>query len=144
MSAAATAGIAWKLARRFPDLCAVVFDLPPVIEVTRDLITEAGLGDRVTACAGDFHTDPLGSGHDIALLFGVLVSEDERAGTPLLHAVRESLNLGGYLIARSLRRTRRHDRDGVGAVRPASAPVDRLRCGASGARNRVLDEGRGI
>ena len=73
-----------------------------MIEVTRDLITEAGLGDRVTACAGDFHTDPLGSGYDIALLFGVLVSEDERAGTRLLRAVRESLNPGGYLIARGL------------------------------------------
>lgn len=55
-------GYSLELARRFPDLRAVVFDLPPVIEVTREIIAETRLGDRVTARAGDFHTDPLGVG----------------------------------------------------------------------------------
>jgi 2-polyprenyl-3-methyl-5-hydroxy-6-metoxy-1,4-benzoquinol methylase len=95
-------GYSLELARRFPDLRAVVFDLPPVIEVTREIIAETGLGDRVTAHAGDFHTDPLGSGYDVALLFGVLVSEDHVAGVRLLRAVRESLNPGGIAVVRGL------------------------------------------
>ncbi len=95
-------GYSLELARRFPDLRAVVFDLQPVIDVTREIIAETGLGERVTACAGDFHTNPLGSGYDVALLFGVLVSEDEDAGVRLLRTVRESLNPGGYLVVRGL------------------------------------------
>lgn len=91
-----------ELARRFPDLHADVFDLPPVIEVTKEIIAEADLADRVSARAGDFHTDPLGTGFDIALLFGVLVSEDEDAGLRLLRSIRESLNPGGYLAVRGL------------------------------------------
>ncbi len=95
-------GYSLELARRFSDLRAVVFDLPPVIAVTREIIAETGLGDRVTARAGDFHTDPLGSGYDVALLFGVLVSEDDVAGVRLLRAVRESLNPGGIAVVRGL------------------------------------------
>src|SRR5690606_24141523 len=66
-------GYSLELAHRFPDLRAVVFDLPPVIEVAREIIAETGLRDRVTARAGDFRADSLGSGYDVALLFGVLV-----------------------------------------------------------------------
>ncbi len=95
-------GYSLELARRFPDLHAVVFDLPPVIEVTREIIAGSGLGDRVAARAGNFHTDPLGSGYDVALLFGVLVSEDDVAGVRLLRAVRESLNPGGIVVVRGL------------------------------------------
>ena len=72
------------------------------ISPLREIIAETGLGERVTACAGDFHTNPLGSGYDVALLFGVLVSEDEDAGVRLLRTVRESLNPGGYLVVRGL------------------------------------------
>lgn len=95
-------GYSLELARRFPDLRAVVFDLPPVIEVTREIIAETGLEGRVTARAGDFHADSLGSGYDVALLFGVLVSEDAAAGVRLLRAVRKSLNPGGIAVVRGL------------------------------------------
>ncbi|MCM8750111.1 acetylserotonin O-methyltransferase [Thermomicrobiaceae bacterium CFH 74404] len=88
---------AMELARQVPGLEAVVFDLPPVIAVTRELIARAGLQDRVRAVTGDFHQDSLGSGYDLALLFGVLVSEDEPSALRLLGKVREALAPGGWI-----------------------------------------------
>lgn len=94
-------GYSIGLARRYPELEAVVFDLPPVIAVTRDIIAAAGVADRVSAVAGDFHKDPLGSDYDVALLFGVLVGEDEAGAQRLLRTVRDALRPGGYVVVRT-------------------------------------------
>ena len=55
-------------AQRHPGLRAVVFDLPPVVEVTREFIASHGLSDRVTAQAGDFTRDPLPAGSDVVIM----------------------------------------------------------------------------
>lgn len=55
-------------AQRHPQLRAIVFDLPPVVEVTREFIASHGLTDRVTAQAGDFTRDPLPAGADVVIM----------------------------------------------------------------------------
>ena len=55
-------------AQQHPELRAVVFDLPPVVEVTREFIASHGLSDRVTAQAGDFTRDPLPPGSDVVIM----------------------------------------------------------------------------
>jgi O-methyltransferase/methyltransferase family protein len=55
-------------AQQHPGLRAVVFDLPPVVEVTREFIASHGLSDRVTAQAGDFTRDPLPPGSDVVIM----------------------------------------------------------------------------
>jgi hypothetical protein len=55
-------------AQRHPGLRAIVLDLPPVVEVTREFITSHGVGDRVTAVAGDFTRDPLPPGADVIIM----------------------------------------------------------------------------
>lgn len=55
-------------AQRHPALRAIVFDLPPVVEVTREFIASHGLGDRVSAQAGDFTHDPLPGGSDVVIM----------------------------------------------------------------------------
>lgn len=89
------------LAKRFPDLRAVVFDLPPVIEVTRGIVAASGLSERVEARAGDFHVDRLGGQYDLALLFGVLVGEDTEGSVRLLQDVRAALRPGGMIAVRT-------------------------------------------
>lgn len=42
----------------YPGLGAVVFDLPPVIEVTREYLDEHGVADRIDVVGGDFTRDP--------------------------------------------------------------------------------------
>lgn len=55
-------------AQQHPSLRAIVFDLPPVVEVTREFIASHGLSDRVTAQAGDFTRDPLPAGSDVVIM----------------------------------------------------------------------------
>lgn len=50
-----------------PALRAVVFDLAPVVEVTREFVAQAGVADRVSAQAGDFTADPFPSA-DVVLM----------------------------------------------------------------------------
>ena len=93
-------GYSVSLARRYPGLEAVVFDLPPVMEVTHEVIAASGLGERVRAQPGDFKTDPFGSDFDLALLFGVLVSETAADAVALLGKVAMALKPGGYVAIR--------------------------------------------
>ena len=55
-------------AQQHPSLRAIVFDLPPVVEVTREFIASHGLADRVTAQAGDFTRDSLPAGADVVIM----------------------------------------------------------------------------
>jgi hypothetical protein len=43
--------------------------------VAREIIASEGVSDRVTVQEGDFQKDELGSGYDLALLFGVMGGE---------------------------------------------------------------------
>ncbi len=69
--------------RAYPGLNAVVFDLPPVVEVTREFIDDAGVADRVTTHGGDFTRDPLPAPFDAA----VMASNLPQYGTPVIAAV---------------------------------------------------------
>ncbi|MEE2775367.1 MAG: methyltransferase [Acidobacteriota bacterium] len=54
--------------QQWPELEAVVFDLPPVTVVTAEFVDAAGVSDRVRTAAGDFTADPLPAGADIAVM----------------------------------------------------------------------------
>ncbi len=88
------------LAQRYPNVHAIVFDLPPVAEVAQEIVGEYDLGGRVTVQAGDFKADTLGQGFDLALLFGVLVSETPHDSLWLLRAVNAALAPGGHVVIR--------------------------------------------
>ncbi len=51
-----------------PRLTAVVFDLPPVVEVTKAFIDRHEVSDRVTTQGGDFTRDALPTGCDVAIM----------------------------------------------------------------------------
>lgn len=89
------------LVRRFAGSTAFVFDLPLVIAVTQRIIANSSCADRVTAVAGDFHVDSLGSGYDLALTFGVLVGENAEQSVALLRKVHGALKPGGYIAIRT-------------------------------------------
>jgi hypothetical protein len=88
------------LAQRYPLLTATVFDLPPVVPLAREIITQANLQGRVSAQAGDFHIDALGSGYDVALLFGVLNGEPPEGRPALVAKTAAALSPGGLLVLR--------------------------------------------
>jgi len=51
-----------------PGLSAVVFDLPPVVEVTKDFITNNSIEDRVSTQGGDFTKDRFPENCDVAVM----------------------------------------------------------------------------
>jgi SAM-dependent methyltransferase len=89
------------VAERRPDVEATVFDLPAVIEVTREIISASNVSDRVRAIAGDYHEDRLGNDFDIVLLFGVLHGETPERAPLLIQSIHDVLKPGGLLLIRS-------------------------------------------
>jgi len=86
------------LARRFPRLRAIVFDLPETTKLAEEVIAEFGLTDRVTTRAGDYLADDLGEAHDVVLLSAVLHSMGPDGCRALLAKCHRSLVSGGWLV----------------------------------------------
>jgi hypothetical protein len=93
-------GYSMALARRYPNLTATVFELPAAAEVARDIIATEGMSERVTVRAGDFQQEELGDGYDVALIFGVLVSETDEGKLALLRKAHAALSPGGLVVIR--------------------------------------------
>lgn len=91
-----------ELCRKYPALSATVFDLPFVCEQTVERITEAGLSDRITCVPGDFFSDDLPGGHDVALLSSVLHDWSEGENLAILRRVRDALPSGGTIMISEL------------------------------------------
>jgi hypothetical protein len=88
--------LAMEVLRTHPDIEAVVFDAPGVIEETVVEIERAGLGDRCQAMAGDFFKSvPEGDCH--VLRWIIHDWNDERAGT-ILRCCREAIDPAGRLL----------------------------------------------
>ena len=86
------------LARRYPRLRAIVFDLPETTRLAEEVIAEFGLTDRVTTRAGNYFVDDLGEGHDVVLLSAVLHSMGPDDCRLLLAKCHRSLVSGGWLV----------------------------------------------
>jgi 2-polyprenyl-3-methyl-5-hydroxy-6-metoxy-1,4-benzoquinol methylase len=95
-------GYSMALAHRYPHLTATVFELPAAAEVAREIIQAEGMSDRVTVRAGDFQQEALGNGYDVALIFGVLVSESDAGKLALLRKTRAALSPGGLVVIREI------------------------------------------
>ncbi len=90
------------LARRYALLTATVFELPAAVPFAREIITQAGLADRVSVQAGDFQQEGLGHGYDVALVFGVLNGEPPEGRPVLIRKVYNCLSPGGQIALRDL------------------------------------------
>jgi acetylserotonin N-methyltransferase len=93
----ATGHLAMAACRRYPSLRAVVFDLPGVIPLARELIEASGLSDRIELIEGDFFTDPLPVA-DLFVLGRILHDWSEEKVRRLLQKVYEHLPAGGALL----------------------------------------------
>ena len=86
------------LARKNPRLRAIVFDLPPAVEIASELIAEAGLADRVSTRAGNYFVDDFGEGNDVVLLSAIVHSMRPQRAKLLLGKARDSLVGGGIVV----------------------------------------------
>ncbi len=87
------------LCRNNPQLRAVVFDLPETIPITREVIKEFGMSDRISTLEGDWDRDDFGQGNDVVLMSNILHGPGSRAEMKLQKAFKSMTN-GGLLIVR--------------------------------------------
>jgi hypothetical protein len=83
--------------RRYPQLKAVVFDLPETIAIANEVIAGEGMQDKVTTQAGNLETESFGENNDVVLLSNVLHGPGSKAETKLKKAY-DSMVDGGLLL----------------------------------------------
>ena len=93
----ATGHLAMAACERYPKLRAAVFDLPSVIEVTREYVNKRGFQDRIELIPGDFFKDPLPEA-DLFSLGRILHDWSEEKIRLLLRRIYARLPRGGALL----------------------------------------------
>jgi len=84
-----------------PGLQATLFDLPEVIPLARERFATAGCLDRVGLVSGNYLTDPLPGGHDLAwLVRRDPFQTDRKRNLALYRRVFDSLLPGGRIVIR--------------------------------------------
>ncbi|NEN97016.1 MAG: methyltransferase domain-containing protein [Moorea sp. SIO3I7] len=87
------------LCRRYPDLQAVILDLPEQIEYAGPLLAEEGMGDRVVYKAGNVLTDDLGTNvYDLVFMANLVQQFDEHTNIELFQRLAQALRPGGHLV----------------------------------------------
>lgn len=86
------------LCRQYPQLSAVVFDSAQALVTGHKTIEQEQMSGRITLCEGNFITDTLPDGFDLALVFNIVHGLLPEDNITLLRKIKESLNPGGQVI----------------------------------------------
>ena len=86
------------LCEQNPGLTATVFDLPGVLEVTREIVDEHGFTARVRLHPGSYLTDDFPGGNDVVLLSGMMHRETPGTCRMLLRKAFAALEPGGLVV----------------------------------------------
>ena len=94
----------WTIAflRACPSAQATLFDLPHVIPMAQRRLAAAGLEQRVKLVAGDFATDALPPGADLAWVSAIVHQNTRAQNRALFTAVFEALTLDGRIAIRDM------------------------------------------
>ena len=86
------------LCRRYPELRAVVLDLPQAVEQAAPILAREGMGDRVVHRAGDALTSDLGErAYDLVLIWSLVHHFDDATNRGLVARAARALRPGGVL-----------------------------------------------
>jgi predicted O-methyltransferase YrrM len=83
-----------------PEMTATLFDRPPVVELARERLSQAGLLGRVTLAPGDFYVDALPSGHDLVFLSAIIHQNSPEQNVALYRKCFDALVPGGRIVIR--------------------------------------------
>ena len=94
----------WTIAflRAVPGARATLFDLPAVTSMARERLAEAGLLDRVTLVGGDFYTDDLPAGADLAWLGAICHQNSRPQNRALFAKAHAALDDKGVVVIRDV------------------------------------------
>ena len=83
--------------RRYPQLRAVVFDLPETIAITKEMVSKERMQERGVLQEGNWETDRFGEDNDVVLLSDVMHGPESKAQMKLKKAY-DSLVSGGLVV----------------------------------------------
>ena len=86
--------------RRNPEMRAVLFDFAPVLTMAKARLAAEGFLERVTLAAGDFYTDELPAGCDLALLSAIIHQNSPEQNVALYEKIYRALVPGGMVLIR--------------------------------------------
>ena len=81
---------------------ATIFDLPPVIPLADKRLTKVGLRNRVNLVKGNFYTDPLPKGCDLAWVSAIVHQNSRHQNRMLFRKVYRALDNGGRIAIRDI------------------------------------------
>jgi precorrin-6B methylase 2 len=108
----------WTLSflRACPSAVATLFDLPHVIPMAQRRLADAGFSGRVRLVAGDFYTDPLPPGADLAWVSAIIHQNSRQQNRALFGKVFQALAPGGRIALRDILMEPDRTRPVVGAL----------------------------
>jgi SAM-dependent methyltransferase len=83
-----------------PGMRATLFDRPPVVELAKKVLGDAGVLDRVTLVAGDFYADPFPTGHDLVFVSAIIHQNSPSENVKLFRKAFAALEPGGRIVVR--------------------------------------------
>jgi predicted O-methyltransferase YrrM len=83
-----------------PEMRATLFDRPQVIEMAKEMIAKANLMDRVALVAGDYSTDALPGGHDLAFVSAIIHQNSPDENLAMYRNIYNALSPGGRIVVR--------------------------------------------
>jgi SAM-dependent methyltransferase len=100
--------------RRYPQMRAVVMDLPEAVKQAAPILAKEGMGDRVVHRAGDALTDDLGTeAWDLIFMSQLLHHFDEASNRDLVRRAALALRPGGILAIQDVLRPSGRDNGAV-------------------------------
>jgi 16S rRNA G1207 methylase RsmC len=96
-------------AQAYPNIRAIVLDLPPVVEVTKEFIARHDLSGRIGTVAADFTRDPLPRGADVAVMASNLPQYAPSVVREIVSKAYKALEPGGemHLVGEMLNNDRK-------------------------------------
>ena len=82
--------------RKYPELRAIVFDLPETVAIAKEMIAAENMADRIAVQPGNWDEDDFGEDNDVVLFSNVLHGPASEAETKLRKAY-DSMTAGGLL-----------------------------------------------
>ncbi|MCS7266177.1 MAG: methyltransferase [Armatimonadetes bacterium] len=85
------------LCQKFPNLKAVIWDLPKTLAIAEQIVKRFGMEERITLQQGDWNKDEFGLGYDCLLMSNILHGPNSQADMKLKKAYR-AMKPNGLLI----------------------------------------------
>ena len=87
-----------RFCRRYPQLSAVIVDLPSALSETGTTIAREQLSDRIHLRPGDLHEEDWGGEHDLVFYLSVAHNHSAEENRHIIQRIGESLSPGGMLV----------------------------------------------